>query len=251
MPDKDGFTFKGWSVNDKIVDDSYVINTDTVFKAEYKTKIFVKIEGTIKDKNGNPISDAIVTLHSDIRTTKTDENGHYVFENVALEEHTIEAMINDKIIYQYTIDAKDVESITKTLNQQDANYTINADIKKTDDNVIVEIDATENSTNNSADNSNKSDNNPKDSDKDIDDDKNSNEDNQDKKPNIKTSKNIDDIKDSVIVEVRHRTIDNVKNSHESKDKDKDVSKPKTGDDIWFYVLGLAMGTMLLFKKRKH
>lgn len=253
MPDKDGFTFIGWSVNDKIVDDSYVINTDTVFKAEYKTKIFVKIEGTIKDKNGNPISDAIVTLHSDIRTTKTDENGHYVFENVALEEHTIEAMINDKIIYQYTIDAKDVESITKTLNQQDANYTINADIKKTDDNVIVEIDATENSTNNSADNSNKSDNNPKDSDKDIDDDKNSNEDNQDKKPNIKTSKNTDDIKDSVIVEVRHRTIDNVKNSHESndKDKDKDISKPKTGDDIWFYVLGLAMGTMFLFKKRKH
>ena len=47
------------------------------------------ITGTVKDKDGNPLKNYTVELHSTPRTVKTDENGYFKFENVEEGDHTL------------------------------------------------------------------------------------------------------------------------------------------------------------------
>ena len=47
------------------------------------------ITGTLLDSNGNPMAGYVVELHSEPRTTITDENGHYSFDNVDYTNHEL------------------------------------------------------------------------------------------------------------------------------------------------------------------
>lgn len=54
-----------------------------------------KINIMVKDANGNPIENAIVTLHSDPQTAKTDKNGQVAFSNIEPGDHTVQVIYND------------------------------------------------------------------------------------------------------------------------------------------------------------
>ena len=144
-PKRDGFNFIGWSKEDIVVDDGYVITEDTVFIATYVTKEIklIQIDGTLLDKDGKPIANAVVTLHSTVRQTKTDENGYYIFKNVELEEHEINAKVENTEVYKYNIDATDVENIKKVLEAQDKNYDVDSNISEKNGIVTITLNAKE------------------------------------------------------------------------------------------------------------
>lgn len=144
-PTRTDYKFVGWSKDDVVVDDGYVITEDTTFIATYVTKEIklIQIDGTLLDKNGKPIANAVVNLHSTVRQTKTDENGYYIFKNVELEEHEINAKVEDKEVYKYNIDATDVENIKKVLESQDENYDVNSNISEKNGIVTITLNAKE------------------------------------------------------------------------------------------------------------
>ena len=47
------------------------------------------LSGTLVDGNGDPLANKTVELHSEIKTTTTDANGFYKFENVTEGDHTL------------------------------------------------------------------------------------------------------------------------------------------------------------------
>lgn len=47
------------------------------------------ITGSVTDSNGDPVEGATVTLHSNPRTTTTDADGTYTFQDVSAGEHTL------------------------------------------------------------------------------------------------------------------------------------------------------------------
>lgn len=49
----------------------------------------VTFVGILADKNGNPIEDAVVEIHSAVQTARTDENGSFQFNDVEFGKHTI------------------------------------------------------------------------------------------------------------------------------------------------------------------
>lgn len=53
------------------------------------TTPFVTFVGLLSDKNGKALSDYIVEIHSDVKTSKTDENGSFLFNTVEFGSHTM------------------------------------------------------------------------------------------------------------------------------------------------------------------
>lgn len=51
------------------------------------TTPFVTFVGLLSDKNGKALSDYIVEIHSDVKTSKTDENGSFLFNTVEFGSH--------------------------------------------------------------------------------------------------------------------------------------------------------------------
>ena len=49
----------------------------------------VNISGVLKDKDGKPLKDYTVELHSTVRTVTTDKNGYFKFDNVEEGKHTL------------------------------------------------------------------------------------------------------------------------------------------------------------------
>ena len=144
-PSRENYRFVGWCTDGVIIDDNYVITKDTTFKAEYLAKevIIIQIDGTLLDKNGKPISNAVVTLHSTVRQTVTDENGYYIFKNVELEEHEVKAEVETTEVYKYQIDATDVANIKKVLESQDKNYDVDSNISEKEGIVTITLNAQE------------------------------------------------------------------------------------------------------------
>lgn len=50
---------------------------------------FVTFVGLLSDKNGKALSDYIVEIHSDVKTSKTDENGSFLFNTIEFGSHTM------------------------------------------------------------------------------------------------------------------------------------------------------------------
>ena len=144
-PTRTDYKFVGWSKDDVVRDDGFIITEDTVFIATYVTKEIklIQIDGTLLDKDGKPIANAVVTLHSTVRQTTTDENGYYIFKNVELEEHEVNAKVENTEVYKYNIDATDVENIKKVLESQDANYDVNSNISEKNGVVTITLNAKE------------------------------------------------------------------------------------------------------------
>lgn len=144
-PTRTDYKFVGWSKDDVIRDDGFIITEDTTFIATYVTKEIklIQIDGTLLDKDGKPIANAVVTLHSTVRQTTTDENGYYIFKNVELEEHEVNARVENTEVYKYNIDATDVENIKKVLESQDANYDVNSNISEKNGVVTITLNAKE------------------------------------------------------------------------------------------------------------
>ena len=144
-PTRTDYKFVGWSKDDVVRDDGFIITEDTVFIATYVTKEIklIQIDGTLLDKDGKPIANAVVTLHSTVRQTTTDENGYYIFKNVELEEHEVNAKVENTEVYKYNIDATDVENVKKVLESQDANYDVNSNISEKNGVVTITLNAKE------------------------------------------------------------------------------------------------------------
>ena len=60
-----------------------------IYYLTVEDSIKTTITGVIKDKDGNPLKNHTVELHSTPRTVKTDENGYFKFESVEEGEHTL------------------------------------------------------------------------------------------------------------------------------------------------------------------
>lgn len=60
------------------------------------------IRGTVKLKDGKPLPNTRIELHSDVRSTFTDENGYFEFRNVPLGDHALYVadlkVANEKIL---------------------------------------------------------------------------------------------------------------------------------------------------------
>lgn len=79
--------------------------------------------GYIKDTNGNPIANATVELHSNPRTTTTDENGYWEFKNPEVGNHTLTAYVNGTKIYESKL-AVSKTGYTKEVVMENENYVV-------------------------------------------------------------------------------------------------------------------------------
>lgn len=66
---------------------------------EYQSHQSVTFVGRVVDKNGNPMADVIVEIHSTVQTARTDSNGYFRFNDVEMGEHSITVKdTNGKVI---------------------------------------------------------------------------------------------------------------------------------------------------------
>ena len=78
-----------------IINDTYLVemtdnNEDEIYSIlDVKDLLKVTITGNVKDKDGNPLKNVIVELHSTPRTFTTDEDGYFKFDNVEEGKHTL------------------------------------------------------------------------------------------------------------------------------------------------------------------
>lgn len=69
--------------------EDYSIEESVIYYLTVEDSSKTTITGTVKDKDGNPLNNYTVELHSTPRTVKTDANGYFKFEDVEEGEHTI------------------------------------------------------------------------------------------------------------------------------------------------------------------
>ena len=91
----------------------------------------VNVTGILKDKDGNPLKDYTVELHSTVRTTKTDKNGYFKFDNVEEGKHTLiikddkgTTLATKEINVIYGEETK-LDGDTLTFNEKDNGVNIN------------------------------------------------------------------------------------------------------------------------------
>ena len=90
--------------------------TEDTSKAEEKSEI--TLSGILKDKDGNPIANAVIELHSDPITVKTDNNGYWEIKNPPVGDHTLTAYVAGKTVYQSEITVSK-EKISETVKVKD------------------------------------------------------------------------------------------------------------------------------------
>lgn len=110
-----------------------------------KTDMTANVTGYVKDLAGNPISGVVVKLHSNPREATTDSNGEFLFENVEVDNHTLEAYNgNDKIFeVSMTLMPTYVETETVYMNNS-FSVTSNYTLSSTELTVMVNADECEN-----------------------------------------------------------------------------------------------------------
>lgn len=95
-------------------------------KTEVETKVETAkftLSGYIKDKDGKPVANATVILHSNPRTTTTDENGYWEFKNPEIGEHTLTAYVNGEKIYEAKLTVTE-NSYNKKVVMNDERYNV-------------------------------------------------------------------------------------------------------------------------------
>ncbi len=115
---------------------------------EEKVEEEYTINGYIK-KNGLPVANATVILHSEERTTVTDANGYYEFENVPRGEHELLVVTEEqdalgyvKFMVEKNEDKKTVKTVKNnvtTISVHEESTEIGMDLL-IDDNYSIEID---------------------------------------------------------------------------------------------------------------
>ena len=68
-----------------------------LFSTNASAQMTGKIEGTVVDQYGSPVSGASISLlmnNSSIDTTQTDDNGYYSFEDVEADDYSVRARIS-------------------------------------------------------------------------------------------------------------------------------------------------------------
>ena len=212
------------------------------------------VSGVLKDKNGKPIANAKVTLHSTPRTIYTNEKGEYKFEDVESGNHTLNVYVSDNSVYQgYIFISNDstVETVDKSKD-----YEAIEDAKDT--NVTVDINGLD-SSNPSGGGDNPSDN-PDDVDDpdnpdDVDDPDNPNDNrNPNKKPNNPNDfDDPDDFPGDTPEGLPNKVPEDTPT--DEPDDTPDGRPHKTSDyNIWilYMMLALSIGTLItsVFRGRK-
>ena len=68
---------------------NYSEKVKTIELLTVEDKKTVNVTGILKDKDGNPLKDYTVELHSTVRTVTTNQNGYFKFDNVEEGKHTL------------------------------------------------------------------------------------------------------------------------------------------------------------------
>lgn len=92
---------------------------------------FVSLYGTVTYSNGQPYKNGVIELQSDPRYTTTDNNGSFLFQNVAIGKHTISIIENGKALVSRDIT---IQTNTNTndvlyLQQENGSYVVNIPVK--------------------------------------------------------------------------------------------------------------------------
>lgn len=116
-------------------------------REEEGVKSYITLICALKDKDGNPMKDYTVEIHSETKTSVTDVNGYCRFSNVEIGEHTIvvkdkngNIVAEQKVVFSsdgetaldlYHIKAADGETYTLSLTVDDGKMSL-SDLKKGD-----------------------------------------------------------------------------------------------------------------------
>lgn len=88
----------------------------------------IHVSGKVLYEDSTPYKNGDVHLHSEVRKTKTDETGWFLFENVSAEEHILKVVDkNEKVIAEATINVNQTEKKEKIdiEKKSKGNYVIN------------------------------------------------------------------------------------------------------------------------------
>jgi hypothetical protein len=112
---KDLYDIAGWSTQSGDNSVEYLLgevftmppHNETLYAVwELKSDITatLDIEGYVKDTSGNPLSGITVVLNSTPRTTITDINGYYRFDDVTIEQHYLTFRRGTEVLGIFTLD---------------------------------------------------------------------------------------------------------------------------------------------------
>ena len=126
-------------------DTSYsgVVTQDTIITFVYKDDYarFVTVKGVVMYKDGTPVANKRIEIHSTPRYTVTDENGYYEVNNVEVGDHKFIIFANDEddtplVTCDLSVTKPDEDTVKVTFKSE--NTDVETDTSVTD---ILEIDA--------------------------------------------------------------------------------------------------------------
>lgn len=126
-------------------DTSYsgVVTQDTIITFVYKDDYarFVTVKGVVMYKDGTPVANKRIEIHSTPRYTVTDENGYYEVNNVEVGDHKFTIFANDEddtplVTCDLSVTKPDEDTVKVTFKSE--NTDVETDTSVTD---ILEIDA--------------------------------------------------------------------------------------------------------------
>lgn len=118
-----------------------VVTQDTVITFKYKDASvrLVTVKGYLTDKNGEPIANNRIELHSELRTAVTDANGYYEIKNVETGSHKLSFIDNDGtelIMCDLSITKQNQDTADVTYKLLDAEVRIDLSVAN-----VLQIDA--------------------------------------------------------------------------------------------------------------
>lgn len=126
-------------------DTSYsgVVTQDTIITFVYKDDYarFVTVKGVVMYKDGTPVANKRIEIHSTPRYTVTDENGYYEVKNVEVGDHKFTIFANNEddtplVTCDLSVTKPDEDTVKVTFKSE--NTDVETDTSVTD---ILEIDA--------------------------------------------------------------------------------------------------------------
>lgn len=106
-------------------EDPIVIDNIPIEPAKART---IHVSGRVLYEDDTPYKKGDVHLHSEVRKTKTDETGWFLFENVSAEKHTLKVVDkNEKVVAEAVINVNQIEKkeMIDIEKKSKGNYVIN------------------------------------------------------------------------------------------------------------------------------
>ena len=106
------------------------------------TDFDASVKGKLIDVDGKPIVGATVELHSTVRTTTTNENGEFYFDNVEVEKHSLTASVNGTTVYDIDLEMTPIYA-SATVNEVSNSFSVSSSYVYSDTSLLMIVDAAE------------------------------------------------------------------------------------------------------------